>query len=301
MGFQIKTIVPVLVVMFIFSTVCSQLKSGVAINLYVGHSDSVVIANVKVNNNPVEFDTSRKQYIIMTNQLKRNNNVLTISKPGFAPERVDIDSIFRDYRLTTDLPVSIALKHHWDTTYLQQGVAVHGFAHPQYIMLINAKDSAKVFKHIKGRNLLVAKMYNYCNGYREHTAEISYPADTYIFMHCYGAAIRKQNSEDLRYLRSIFGDDNAGPVVLDGIFPKVLTHRLELRFVPGTSEARRKEILDQFKLTIYYRDGYSPGVYVVEADRGTGDHIIGIAHRLQQYKEVAMVSNILNALVCTTK
>lgn len=271
-------------------------SSGTAMYLYVQHSDSLVMANVRVNGKPVAFEPGRQQYLIRTSLLKRRGNTLIIKKDGFRSEQLDLDSMFEQHRRRIEVTSAVRLHHKWDGTYLQQGIRVPGEASANSILVMGVRDTAAIFKAMKGQNLMLMRMYDYC-GNRENEL-VGENIDTYYFMHCYGAWFDRKNSAELKHLRKIFGENQVGPVIRDSGVPKILTAQLEIHFKARVSADRIRKLLSQFQLKVYYKEHTGARWMIVTADPGMGDHIIGIAHRLQEHPDVEMVSNVVNAMVC---
>jgi hypothetical protein len=270
----------------------SQFKKPVALSLAIAHSDTNVTAIVKANGKNAIYDSIDKRYLVLSNVVNRNKNVLTIEKAGFTTEKINIDSIFKDNQRKTDVPVGIRLKHKWDNVFLENGLPIAGTVNPGQLIIMNVGDTAKVFRTIRGHNLYITNAFDNCNPSALNRYDYT-NVNSYLLTHCYGAWVKRNNSEHLKYLRERLGRENAGPVILVGGSYKMLSHRLEVSFTQGITENRRNEILKMFRLTIYHTYEVDAEKLKVEAETGTGDYILGIAHSLQELKEVAYVSNIL--------
>jgi hypothetical protein len=223
-------------------------ESKAALYIKVGHSDSLVQAQLRVNGQRIAYDTTLEQYIVPQKLIKPKKNILTISKPGFASARYSIDSIFNDHGLRTEVHLGITLQHAWDSLYMDY-VPVKGRVHSQYLMIIH-DDSAAVLKAIKGRNLYITKMYDYCGTPKESFID-GPKVNTYLLVHCYGAPVGKQNNTELKELRTILGTESTGPALMVNGSYELLTNMLGIRFANGTSNKRIHQILEQFGLSPY--------------------------------------------------
>jgi hypothetical protein len=275
--------------------ICQQ---KAVIGLRLRHGDSIVSARVSVHKQPVQYQPSSQTYLLPRGLFIKPNTLITIEKPGFYPLQLNADSIFKAHRQVKEITVDAVLRHPWDSVYENGGALAPGYAHPKYIMILNVEDTAKVLRVINHLNLTLVRMYDYCGTTKENYGQPE-QINTYILMQGDSSNVAKQHSAALSYLRKEFGDDFAGPAMITGgSDPDLLSNQLELRFKQDLPEEKRKAILASFGLTEYSRSNFNPAEIVVKADAGMGDHIIGIAHRLKQIKEIEMVRNLLHTRVC---
>lgn len=274
---------------------CQQKAS---VSLRLRHSDSIVAATVSVNDQPVKYQPVSQKYLLSQKLFKKPNTLITIEKAGFYPLQLNADSIFKVHGQRKEVAVEAVLRHPWDSVYENGGALIPGYAHPKHIMILNVKDTAKVLRVVSNRNLVLVKMYDYCGATKENYGQPG-QINTFILMQGDSSSIAKQRSAVLSYLRRELGDEAAGPAMITGRGqPDLLLNQLELRFKQDVTAEKQKAILAAFGLIEYFRSNDNPAAMVVKANDGMGDHIIGIAHRLKQVKEIEMVRNLINAAVC---
>jgi hypothetical protein len=287
-----RLILPV-VLLLTAGTAMSQTDHRASLYLSLRHSDSIISqARVRINGKKIPYDHRRKQYRVARTMLPGGKNQLLVERKGFPPLSADLGPLLARRPVRKDTAITITLTHHWDSFYLYRSHEVPGYADPRYIMVLNVEDSAKLFQEARARRLEIVRMFPYCSG-REDQGKPGIP-DSYLLTQHGGAAFHQGNAQTLEELRVIFGAEFAGPPILS-YYPLVLTNRIALELLPGTTTERMKQILDIYGLKIY---SHSDPLMIVEAAPGIGTQITGIAQRLKRVKEISAVSNVITSMVC---